>query len=306
MKKIPKNSAASILARLKNVSKERGLDHTQTLTQYAIERLLYRLSLSQYRDRFVLKGAMLFVLWEDNAFRTTRDLDLLGYGEITIETVRVMFQEVAGIEAPEDFLLFDPNSIEVAEIRALEEYVGVRVSLRASIEKARIKVQVDIGVGDSVAAANDNAMFPTLIDLPAPTLQAYSKESVMAEKFHAIWRLGMLNTRMKDYYDLFHLISHYEFDGQRVYEAIEGTFSRRGTSLDNTLPAGLAEEFLSDTTKQTQWKAFLRKSKLSDASPDLEVVVAALVRFLKPLLAACVKDAPLEMRWGAGKWSKTI
>lgn len=172
MKKIPKNSAASILARLKNVSKERGLDHTQTLTQYAIERLLYRLSLSQYRDRFVLKGAMLFVL--------------------------------------------------------------------------------------------------------------------------------------KDYYDLFHLISHYEFDGQRVYEAIEGTFSRRGTSLDNTLPAGLAEEFLSDTTKQTQWKAFLRKSKLSDASPDLEVVVAALVRFLKPLLAACVKDAPLEMRWGAGKWSKTI
>ncbi|MDC0357374.1 nucleotidyl transferase AbiEii/AbiGii toxin family protein [Oligoflexia bacterium] len=297
MKKELKNPAASILARLRNVSKERKLDHTQTLTQFAIERFLYRLYLSDYRNRFLLKGAMLFVLWEDNPFRTTRDLDLLGFGEITVETAQEIFREIAKIKVPEDCLVFDPDSIDVNPIRAFEEYAGIRITMRAGIEKARISVQIDVGVGDSVTPEAEEVSFPTLLDLPAPKLRAYPMETVIAEKLHAVYKLGMLNTRMKDYYDLFHLITNYEFKGTQVYDAISATFSRRGNVPQTSTLIGLSSQFFLDETKKTQWNAFANKSKLILPRIELQEVASKINLFAEPVLNAIVEGEGFDQSW---------
>lgn len=258
----PANLAASVRQRLLNLSVTRREDPNLTLTRYALERLLYRLAQSEYVGQFILKGAMLFALWTKSEHRPTRDLDLLGFGEASGESLTAVFHELCGVEVEPDGLEFDPDSIRVTEIREGQSYQGQRVKLNARLGNANIPVQVDIGFGDVVTPAAQPIDYPTLLDLPAPRIRAYPPETVVAEKLQALVDLGMQNSRMKDFYDLWSIARQFSFEGQTLVAAVRAAFERRATTLPKTVPTGLSEEFSTDEQKNTQWRAFLERTQL--------------------------------------------
>jgi len=269
-----RTSPASIRTRLKQRADAQKQDFNLILTHYGLERLLYRLSISGHANSFLLKGALLFSLWYDTPHRPTRDADQLGFGASDIQTIENKFREICAI-AVEDAIVFDLASISGSPIRKDAGYGGVRIDARAELDRARIALQVDIGFGDIVTPAAQEVTYPVLLDdLPKPRLRAYPKETVVAEKFHALCLLGMANSRMKDYFDLALLLRDEELDPQELRKAIEATFARRQMPLPDQLPTGLSDDFANDAAKQMQWAAFLRKNKLS--SSDLSEVVALL------------------------------
>ena len=268
-----RNLAASIRARLKQHADAAKQDFNLTLTHYGLERLLYRLSVSPHAPNFVLKGALLFQLWYDVAHRATRDADLLGFGRDDIDSAVATFREICQITA-QDGIVFDPASVKGALIRKEAGYGGVRIDLRATLDGARMALQVDIGFGDAVTPAPQAIRYPALLhDLPAPQLRAYPKYTVVAEKFHAVCLLGMSNTRMKDYFDLWVLLDDKTLNPLELRRAIEATFARRKMALpssESSLPSGLSEVFAQNALKQTQWNAFLKKNGLGAvALPDV-------------------------------------
>ena len=261
-----RNLAASIRARLKQRADVAKQDFNLTLTHYGLERLLYRLSISAHAPNFLLKGALLFSLWYDLPHRPTRDADLLGFGSDDIDSAVATFREICQI-AVEDGIAFDPASVKGSVIRKEAGYGGVRIDLQAKLDGARIALQVDIGFGDAVTPAPEAISYPVLLDdLPAPQLRAYPKYTVVAEKFHAICLLGMANTRMKDYFDLWVLLGDNTLDQAELQRAIEATFNRRKMAMPTSVPAGLRDAFVADAIKQTQWNAFLKKNRLDAIS----------------------------------------
>ncbi|MDB0526875.1 nucleotidyl transferase AbiEii/AbiGii toxin family protein [Ralstonia solanacearum] len=278
-----RNLAASIRTRLKQHANASKQDFNLTLTQYGLERLLYRLSISQHAANYLLKGALLFALWYDQPHRPTRDADLLGYGPDDIETAVAAFREISQIEV-EDGVAFEPASVRGSEIRKETGYGGVRIDLQAKLDGARIALQVDIGFGDTVTPAPETVDYPTLLDnLPAPRLRAYPKHTVVAEKFHAVCLLGMANTRMKDYFDLWVLLTEDTLDPGELLGAAQATFTRRGLTIPEEIPAGLSDTFARDATKQQQWAAFLKKNRLP--AMDLAQVVELLRNAFQQLQA---------------------
>ena len=268
------NLPASIRARLKQRADATRQDFNLTLTHYGLERLLYRLSISQYADRYLLKGALLFSLWYDQPHRPTRDVDLLGYGPDDVETAVATFREISQI-AVDDGIVFDPASVAGSVIRKEAGYGGVRVDLRATLDGARIALQVDIGFGDVVTPAPEPIHYPVLLDdLPAPRLRAYPKYTVVAEKLHAICLLGMTNSRMKDYFDLWVLLTEEDLAPDELRRAVEATFARRRLAMPADLPIGLSDASAQDPIKQRQWAAFFKKNGL--APRELAEVVARL------------------------------
>ena len=230
--------AASISRRLLNHAHKIGADPNLILLWYALERLLYRLSVSPHADRFVLKGAMLFRLWGDDDFRATRDLDLLSFVKAELSTIRDVFAVLCTQEVFDDGMQFDPAAILVSEIRENREYGGLRVKLTGLLGNARVPLQVDIGFGDTIAPAAIEVSLPTLLDLPAPKIRAYPKETVIAEKFEAIATLGATNSGVKDCYDIWMMSRRYEFDPAILGPAIRATFQRRATPPRWPCPAG--------------------------------------------------------------------
>jgi predicted nucleotidyltransferase component of viral defense system len=209
----PKNVSASIRARLLNLSREWQEDFQMLLNRYARERLLYRLSQSPHRDRFILKGAMLFSLWVEKPFRSTRDADFLSYGPSDVESVTVVFRDLCSGEDPDDGVRFDPDSVRGAAIREEQEYDGVRVHLMAFVGNAGAPIQIDIGFGDTITPEAQEVELPVLLDLPAPRLRAYPMETIIAEKFQTMTVLAETNSRMKDFYDVWVLQDQFKFDG---------------------------------------------------------------------------------------------
>lgn len=269
-----RNIAASIRARLKQQADANKQDFNLTLTHYGLERLLYRLSISPHAPNYLLKGALLFSLWYDQPHRPTRDADLLGFGPDDVETAVNAFREISQI-AVEDGIVFDVASVQGAVIRKEAGYGGVRIDLRATLDGARITLQVDIGFGDAVTPAAQIISYPVLLDdLPAPQLRSYPKYTVVAEKLHAICLLGMANTRMKDYFDLWVLMTEGTLNPTELRLAIAATFERRKLAVPSSLPTGLSDAFYEDRTKQTQWAAFLKKNRLE--AMDLTDVVHQL------------------------------
>jgi len=266
--------AASIRARLKQRADATKQDFNLTLTHYGLERLLYRLSVSPHAANYLLKGALLFSLWYDQPHRPTRDADLLGFGPDDLDTAVSAFREICQIEV-EDGIAFDPASVNGSVIRKEAGYGGVRIDLRAKLDGARIALQVDIGFGDAVTPAPETVSYPVLLeDLPAPQLRSYPKYTVVAEKFHAVCLLGMANTRMKDYFDLWVLLAEGALEAPELRRAVEATFDRRKLAMPSTLPLGLSDAFVQDAAKQRQWAAFLKKNRLE--ALDLARVVALL------------------------------
>jgi len=257
-----RNLAASIRARLKQCADATRQDFNLTLTHYGLERLLYRLSISPHAGNYLLKGALLFSLWYDQPHRPTRDADLLGFGPDDIDSAVAAFREICAIEV-EDGIAFDPASVKGSEIRKEAGYGGVRIDLLAKLDGALITLQVDIGFGDAVTPAPESVSYPVLLDdLPAPQLRSYPKYTVVAEKFHAVCLLGMANTRMKDYFDLWVLLTEGVLQSSELGSAVEATFARRQLPVPNAVPSGLSDTFALDAVKRAQWAAFLKKNRL--------------------------------------------
>jgi predicted nucleotidyltransferase component of viral defense system len=300
-----KNPAASVHARLAQRRTKTGEDYNVLLVRFTLERLLYRLSCSSHREQFILKGAMLFALWEPELHRVTRDLDLLGFGHPAPERLADIFRELCNLVVEADGVVFDPRSVVCEDIRAQDEYAGIRVKLRAMVGKAVVPLQVDVGFGDALPVAPEEITFPVMLGMAAPKLRAYSRETVVAEKLEAIVKLGMLNSRFKDYFDLHYLAQKFSFEGALLVKSIAGTFARRGTAFPAGLPAGLTPMFGTEPAKIRGWDAFWRKTGPKAAAPTLEAVIKLLVEFLEPPLDAAAKGKTLPGTWKSNRWLKS-
>lgn len=283
--------ARSVQTRLAQHARSIGTDPNLVLTRYAIERFLYRLSISPHVDRFVLKGALLMLAWLGDTLRPTRDADLLGFGDLSDEALGQIFTDVCKVHVEPDAMVYLVDTVRVEPIRAEDAYGGRRVTLAATLGAARLRVQVDVGIGDAVVPSATWLDYPSLLDLPRPRLRAYCAETVIAEKLHAIVALGSRNSRMKDYFDLQALAREGTLNASAVAEAIAATFERRKTQVPDTWPPGLSDAFAGDATKSAQWQAFLHKNRL-DAQP-LDSVIQAVRRFVaEPLaLARQIKES---------------
>lgn len=295
----PEQIAASVRQRLKNLTG--NSDFQTTLVLYALERLLYRLSQSNYQQQFVLKGALLFNIWSERSHRATRDADLLGFGDSTPARIEDIFRELCVINVIADGLEFVADSVASSRIKADCEYQGVRITLLAYLAgtRTRIPVQVDVGFGDAITPNPVSVEFPALLNFPAPRVLSYPRETVVAEKFQAMVMLGMSNTRLKDFYDLWVLAEDFSFDGTVLGAALTATFERRRTPLPQTLSeiVALTPLFAADSQKQQAWKAFLRKHQLMTTELSLMEVAERIQGFIMPV-SVVVNSGKLFV----GKW----
>jgi predicted nucleotidyltransferase component of viral defense system len=294
------NIAASVQQRLLNLSKLRGEDPNLIFIRYAVERLLYRISCSKHSTKFILKGAMLLAIWMGRPHRPTKDLDLLGFGDASADGIRNIFRDICQVEVKPDGMEFKAESIQITEIREDLEYPGQRVKLEGRLGNARINTQIDIGFGDSVVPNPTQIEYPTLLDMPAPRIRVYPPETVVAEKFESMVSRGMLNSRMKDYYDLRIMAKEFRFDGNSLIKAIKATFTRRGIAIPKDTPIAITEEFFLDADKKIQWQAFLRNSRLNEKDLTLSQVIDEIHRFLMPTVIAAANNRPFTKSWAAG------
>jgi predicted nucleotidyltransferase component of viral defense system len=279
MRKPVRNIGASIRARLLNLAKERNQPFDLLLTRFVLERFLYRLSISKYRERFVLKGAILMTTWFDDPHRPTRDLDLLGFGDPDPAAMLDVFREICAVKA-DDATVFDVGGLSLDLIRNEAEYGGLRIKTYAIVDGARLRVIVDVGFGDAIEPGLTETDLPVLLDLPAPHLRAYARETVIAEKFQTMVVLGRANSRMKDLYDIWLLSHTFEFKGDRLARAIAATFKRRGTEIPIVRPDALSQAFAEDPAKTQQWTAFVDDVAINPG--PLTKIVDELAAFLMP------------------------
>lgn len=300
MKEI-KNLPASIRAKLLARSRAGGEDFGRTLVRYGVERFLFRLSQHSSRDRFVLKGAMLFITWPEGAQRSTGDLDLLSFGPPEPAAMKAIITEICAISAPDDALTFDANAIEVEEMREETTYRGLRVTMLAMLDGAKIHLQIDVGFGDAVYPGPKKITFPCLLPgMGIPEILAYPAETVIAEKFEAMVRFGEADGRLKDFNDIWAISKTFEFDMATLVQAVTGTFNRRGTNIPQGMPFALTAAFGELEDKRQMWSAFLRRSPPAVPPPPLDELLADLRRFLGPVL-----DASPQPENARGTWDPT-
>ena len=294
-----KNMAASVRQRLQNRAKQTNRPFQEVLQYFAMERFLYRVSKSSYADQFILKGALMLNVWQAPTSRPTRDIDFLARMDNNVEAVVDIIREICLQSVGSDGLVFDVDSLVGQMIKEDADYSGVRVTFRASLQTARVPMQIDVGFGDVVvpeATLND---YPTLLEFESPRLRTYPRETVIAEKLEAMVKLGQLNSRMKDFYDLWLLARQFDFDGELLSNAITQTFQNRQTALVEH-PVALTPAFTADPTKQKQWQAFLRKSRLEIAPDQLTDLADQLKNFLIPLLTGLMKYQHMNGNWEPG------
>jgi len=296
MKPPRKNIAESARARLLSLSKQRGEEFHLTLAEYAVERFLYRLGQSPLRDKFVLKGAVLFRVWMGQIHRPTKDLDLLGKGSSDLSAVAEAIREVCLVEAL-DGVVFDLDGMQAERIREDAEYEGVRIRLRAELATARIPLQIDVGFGDAITPNPSMTAVPSMLGMGMPHVLAYPRETVVAEKLHAMVILDISNTRMKDFYDLWFLSRSWPFHLIALADAIRATFQRRGNALPAGTPLALTPAFHSDEQKSLQWNAFVKRLRLDSSTPGLDEIGEAIKRFIDAPLAEARNQASVEKAW---------
>ena len=296
----PKNLAVSVRDRLLNHARASREELQLVLMRYGLERLLYRLSQSDFAGEFVVKGAMLFLVWTGEAHRSTKDLDLLALKSASPSHLETVFRRIAKLAVADDGLILQPDTVRAEPIRENNIYQGVRVSLDAKLGKARIPLQVDIGFGDVVTPRAGKVSFPTLLEFPAPRVAVYPMETAIAEKYEIMVKLGVANSRMKDYYDIWTLCREFAFDGEVLSKAVRATFQRRRTTLPAGLPLALSPEFGADPSKARQWDAFTKRGGLKVAEQDLANVVEVIREFLGPVTSAAAGKTTLKGHWPKG------
>lgn len=296
----------SIQFRLHNYAREKGLDYNRVLERYALERFLYRLSQSSYRERFVLKGAMMIVVWLGEGVRPTRDADLLGFGELGNEALLDIFRDVCKVQFAPDGMEFTADSLEVEDIREDDPYGGRRITLLSRLGNAKLPIQIDVGIGDAVIPEPKWLAYPSLLDMPAAQIRAYCPETSIAEKFHIMATFGMANSRMKDFFDVAMLAKRESFDGEVLAAAIQATFERRETLLPTEIPVTLTEIFWTDIVKQRQWNAFVTRNNLT-IQDSLETVVTGISTFLWPVMTTLAENGKFSGRWyPGGPWTEEM
>jgi len=297
-----KNIVASIRQRLLNKARETGRPFSELLQYFAMERFLYRLSKSHYADNFVLKGALMLTVWKALLSRPTIDIDLLGRIDNKIETIVEVTREICRQEVEPDGIAFDVASIEAGRIAEDADYEGIRVRFRGSLGTAQIVMQLDIGFGDVVVPSPEPTNYPTILDLPAPQLRGYSRESTIAEKLEAMVKLGILNSRMKDFFDIWLMLRQFDFEGPILAEAISKTFFARGTNIQSE-PIALTKTFAEDAAKAAQWRGFIRRNRLRDVPQNFPEVITAIVAFLGPIMKTLAGSHSFRGTWKAsGPW----
>jgi predicted nucleotidyltransferase component of viral defense system len=298
MKKEVRNLAASVHERLLNQSRATARPFSELLQYYAMERFLYRLSKSEHAGKFVLKGALMWTALELPPGRPTMDIDVQGRFRNDPTFAAQIVKDICTQPVESDGLKFDPETASATRIREAAEYHGIRVRFDGKLGKAAIHMQVDIGFGDLVRPEIRKIFYPTILDFPAPTLKMYSLESSIAEKFEAMVKLGMLNSRMKDFYDIWKFSRNFEFIGRLLAEAIKATFEHRGTEIPE-VPVALSESFYNEIAKSTQWRTFVRKNRLKDI-PELPDIVQEISRFLIPVATGIRQTGTFTARWSPG------
>ena len=298
MKKPLVNFGHSVRARLLAVAKERGLQFEYVLLRYALERFLYRLGISNFANCFVLKGASAFAAWLGPFCRATRDADLEAFGDMSPDRLKKAFAEICAISCPDDGVEFDLTSFTTTEIKREDKYPGVRLFFRAMIGGACVPLQFDIGCGDNIYPEAEKLTYPTLLGAHAPCICVYPRYTVVAEKFQVIVVRGVLNSRLKDYYDIWLLAGSFDFDYEVLQTAIKSTFGRRDTEVPREMPPALTEAFSKSADKLAQWRGFLRASKLEEIA--LTDVVERLAAFFDPVITC----GPRVTSWCclSGKW----
>ena len=294
------NLAASVAARLLNRAKETGDDYQTLLTTYCLERFLYRLGTSDRRDRFILKGAMLLRVWSDRPYRATRDLDLLRRGDGASHAIRHDLEAIVATPVPPDGVEFDGARVTLEAIRAEDEYGGTRATLPARCGPARLVLQIDMGMGDAVWPAPEACTYPTLLDLPAPHLLAYPREAVVAEKLEAMVTLGDRNSRIKDFFDLHHLASGFDFDRSTLAEAVRRTFARRQTPVPDDVPIALTRAYWDNPSRPAQVRAFARRTRVATPEDFADNCSRILAAFLWPVLEDLRMNRASSGTWPPG------
>jgi len=296
------NIGASVHQRLKNAAKDSGRSFNDLSQYYALERWLYRLSKSRHAESFVLKGALMLVAWRAPILRATRDIDLLARTANDLEHIRSIIAEICTEEVPEDGVVFDAQSVTTERIAEDADYEGVRARFRGHLATTRLAMQIDMGFSDVVTPAPVEINYPAILDYPPPVLRAYNRETAVAEKFEAMVSLGRLNTRMKDFFDIWLLASTSDFRGTELQAAISATFLRRGTPLLNE-PQVFAPDFALDASKRAQWVGFLKRMRPSQAPEEFTGVVDFIRGFLQPANAALAGNTMFNLDWKhPGPW----
>jgi hypothetical protein len=275
---------ASVRQRLLNHAKANGRPFAEVLQYYAMERFLYRLSVSPHVEAFTLKGALLLTAWQAPISRPTMDIDLLGRTDNAVDMIVTLMRDISQLAVADDGIVFDPTSFAGEAIREDADYAGVRTEFIGRVDSARVHMQIDIGFGDVMTPGPETLTYPTILDFPAPKLSGYSRETVVAEKLQALVQLRMLNTRMKDYFDLWLLTRQPELNNDVLRTAIKRTFANRGMEIDAD-PIGLSPAFGDDPVKQTQWNAFLKRARITEAPSNLSLVVEELHKFFVSILS---------------------
>jgi len=289
------SNSVSIRAKLKNIADKERKPFDFILMLYLVERLLFRLSLSRYNEQFVLKGGLLLYLILNEKARATKDIDLLAKETASnLDALRDIFVDISSIPS-DDAVIYDINSITTERIKEDANYEGVRIKIIAHLGNMRKSLQFDIGFGDIVVPRPEILEYPTLLDMAKPIIKAYSKESVIAEKFEAMLYLAELNNRMKDFYDIYSLCNTFEFDGRVLYEAILQTITRRGTHTPNE-PTVFDRELANSVDKATQWGAFKRRTGVGD-SVEFPEVTEMIGVFLKPLYECIINETEFFGHW---------
>ena len=291
-KKPVSNIGASVRQRLLTLRDQTREDAQALFAQFAIERFLYRLSRSSLADRFVLKGAMLFRVWSGSLHRPTKDVDLLGFGDPTPTSVAAMIGQIITTTVEDDGITFDAASIRAEDIRENDDYGGIRATFTATLDKAIIPLQVDVGFGDAITPAAEDREYPVLVGMAAPKLRMYPLETVIAEKLEAAVKLGMVNSRMKDFYDLLVIFRRFPYEDGTLAQAIEETFARRRTPLPRVIPQGLSDEFGSDPPANRRWREFLVRMQLANEPTDFAVVIRTVRDRLWPTIMAAGRPNP--------------
>ena len=272
-----KNVAASVHQRLLNLARQSGRPFNELAQYYALERWLYRLAQSDYRNQFVLKGALMLLVWKMPVTRPTRDIDLLGRVSNNLASVREVIAAICQVPTEADGMFFDSETVTTERITEDADYEGVRATFRASLGNTRLPMQIDIGFSDIITPEPAAIVYPAILGHPSPELHAYNRETVIAEKFEAMVKLGELNSRMKDFFDIWVLARTGQFRGAELSLAIEQTFSRRGTSLVAN-PICFTEEFAMNSGKAAQWTAFLRRNTFAGVPDSFSSVITFLAR----------------------------
>lgn len=295
-----KNIAASIRAKLLNIARQRNRDFNAVLLQYFQERFLYRLSISPYKNKLILKGALLLLVYQMPRLRPTKDIDFLGLSPANdVGRLETIIREIITIPA-EDGVKFHADSITPEIIREERNYQGLRLKLHATLANARGILQLDVGFGDLIIPEPVEMEFPILLDLPRPIIQTYSRESIIAEKFEAIVYLNFLTSRMKDFYDILFLAQHFTFELKTLRKAIHTTFRQRNTPLEDRIVI-YADEFHNHPEKQSQWTAFLNRNELN-AETDFSEIVNRIKLFIED---GCEDEMSnlAARQWNPEKWT---